>query len=125
MNVETAHILVVEDDLYLSDMIKNTLEGEGYTVTEAHDGEAAIKSLKEQKVNLVLLDILLPGTDGYDILQKIRKGSQIPVIMLTGVQETSALAKSLELGADDYIRKPFLPHELTARIRAKLRRYTK
>ena len=125
MTVEMAHILVVEDDPYLSDMIKNTLEAEGYTVTVAHDGEAAIKSLREQETDLALLDILLPGSDGYDILKKIRKSSEMPVIMLTGVQETSALAKSLELGADDYIRKPFLPHELTARIRAKLRRYTK
>ncbi len=121
MDKKAAHVLVVDDDPYICDVIKNTLEAENFVVSLAGDGPAALAGLIEKKPDLILLDIKLPGIDGYDVLQEIRTMSEVPVIMITGIQETESAARSFNLGADDYIRKPFRNRELVARIRAKLK----
>jgi DNA-binding response OmpR family regulator len=119
---KNASILVVDDDRYIAEVIKCALEDEGYSVLLAYNGLTALSSFDQNKVDLVLLDIKMPGLDGYQILSKIREKSDIPVIMLTCVHEAEAVAQSVQLGADDYVRKPFLIQELIARVRAKLRR---
>ncbi len=119
---QSARVLFVDDDPYISDIVKNTLETEGYQVSLASNGKTAVDFLNNDQADLVLLDIKLPDINGLDILKDIRQKSQVPVIMLTGVRETESLAKSFELGADDYVQKPFRTGELIARIRAKLRR---
>jgi DNA-binding response OmpR family regulator len=116
------HIVVVDDDIYLSDMISQILTIEGYSVTMLQDGEVLLKNLDEYKPDLILLDIKMPVISGYDVLKAIRLKSRVPVIMLTGVMETESISACIEMGADDYIKKPFYPHELVARVRAKLRR---
>ncbi|MDP2743833.1 MAG: response regulator [Dehalococcoidia bacterium] len=95
---------------------------EGYAVTVANDGTSALAQLVEHKPDLILLDIRMPGMDGYQVLEHIRKLSDVPVIMLTRVHEPTAVEKSLGLGADDFVEKPFLTAVLAARIQAKLRR---
>jgi len=117
-----AHILVVDDERYILDMLKCTLEDEGYSVDVAADGNSALTLLTEHKPDLVLLDILMPGLNGYQILDIIRKRSDVPVIMVTGVAEATSVAQTVDLGADDYVRKPFNTRVLMARIKNKLRR---
>ena len=117
-----AHILVVDDEQYVRELLKRTLEQEGYAVTLAADGSSALVRLREHTPDLVLLDIRMPDLTGYQVLEHIREQSDIPVIMLTGVLEPTAVEQSVGLGADDYIRKPFNPRVLLARIEAKLRR---
>jgi DNA-binding response OmpR family regulator len=117
-----ARILVVDDEQYILDMLKCTLEDEGYNVDIAADGNSALTLLAERKPDLVLLDIRMPDLNGYEALELIRQQSDVPVIMLTGVLEPTAVEQSIGLGADDYIRKPFHPRVLLARIQAKLRR---
>lgn len=120
--VETK-VLVVDDDVNICNLIEIYVQKEGYKVFIAHSGSDAIKIFNEKQVDLILLDIMMPVLDGYDVLREIRKTSQIPVIMLTAKGETFDKVLGLELGADDYIVKPFEPKELIARIRAVLRRY--
>lgn len=120
--VETK-ILVVDDDTNICDLIELYLNKEGYKVFKAFDGSEAIKIFKEKQVDLVVLDIMMPVMDGYDVLKEIRKTAQTPVLMLTAKGETFDRVLGLELGADDYMVKPFEPKELIARIRAVLRRY--
>jgi DNA-binding response OmpR family regulator len=115
-------ILVVDDDKYISALIKRTLDVDGYSVTTVGDGQAALDILKELKPDLILLDIKMPGMDGYETLKNMRLETTVPIIMLTGIVESAAVAQALNSGADDYIRKPFLANELLARIRSKLRR---
>ena len=115
-------ILAVDDDQYILQFLKRTLENEGFAVTVASDGESALALLPETEPAIVLLDIKMPGLDGYQVLERIRKDSSIPVLMLTGVPEVTAAVNSFHLGADDFIRKPFLTSVLVAHIRAKLRR---
>ncbi|MCK5541862.1 MAG: response regulator transcription factor [Desulfobacterales bacterium] len=116
-------ILVVEDDPDIRMGLVDTLESEGYQVLEAQDGLAAIKSFEMYDIDLLLLDIMMPGKNGYDVLREIRvKNKQTPVIMLTAKGEEIDKVIGLELGADDYITKPFGIHELLARISAVLRR---
>jgi DNA-binding response OmpR family regulator len=117
-----AHILVVDDEQHVLELVKRTLEPEGYAVTLAADGNSALAQLTERMPDLVLLDIRMPDLDGYQVLVRIREKSDVPVIMLTGVLEPTAVGQSLGLGADDYIRKPFHQRVLLARIEAKLRR---
>jgi DNA-binding response OmpR family regulator len=117
-----AHILVVDDEQYVLELVKRTLEPEGYAVTVAADGNSALARLREHTPDLILLDIKMPELNGYQVLERIRERSDIPVIMLTAVLEPTAVEQSLGLGADDYIRKPFSPQVLLARIEAKLRR---
>lgn len=120
--VET-RILVVDDDVNICNLIEIYLKKEGYKVFMAHSGSEAIKVFNDKQIDLILLDIMMPILDGYDVLREVRKTSQIPVIMLTAKGETFDRVLGLELGADDYIVKPFEPKELVARIRAVLRRY--
>lgn len=116
-------ILIVDDDHNIANLIQLYLEKEGYETVIAHDGMEAIACFETQPPDLVLLDIMMPKLDGYDTLREIRKKSNIPAIMLTAKGETFDKVLGLELGADDYIVKPFDNKELLARIKAVLRRY--
>ena len=115
-------VLVVEDELKISRLIRDYLEGAGFAVLEAPDGETAIALTRSQRPDMVVLDLGLPGMDGLDVTRRIRESSAVPIIMVTArVEETDRIV-GLELGADDYLTKPFSPKELVARIRAVLRR---
>ncbi len=116
------HILVVEDDSNISELLRLYLEKEGYQVTIADTGEDGIIKFRSTSPNLVLLDIMLPGIDGWGVLRTIRQESKVPVIMLTAKGETFDKVSGLQLGADDYITKPFEMKEVLARIEAVLRR---
>lgn len=116
-------ILVIDDDTNICELIRLYLEKEGYSVRTVNDGMKAIEEFTEFAPNLVVLDIMLPGKDGWTICREIRKISNIPIIMLTAKGETFDKVLGLELGADDYIVKPFETKELIARIKAVLRRY--
>ena len=115
-------IMVVDDEPAILRMLSRILELEGYGVMLADNGASALTLLEECVPDLVILDILMPGLDGFQVLDRIRQRSSIPVIMLTGRYEVTTLRYALSLGADDYVRKPFGRGELLARIRAKLRR---
>ena len=115
-------ILVVDDDVQILDMLKCTLEDEGYEVDVAADGNSALTLLTKYKPDLLLLDIRMPDLDGYEVLKLIREKSEIPVIMLTGIREPHSVHQSLDLGADDYVPKPFYTRELLARVKNKLKR---
>ena len=114
-------ILVVDDEEYSRKLLQRVLEEADYGVITASTGNEALDKALSNDVSLVLLDIKMPGMDGFQTLQLIREKSNIPVIMVTGIGESASLNTSLGLGADDYIRKPFRTVELLARIKAKLR----
>ncbi len=116
-------ILVVEDEKLISDIIKFSLEKEGYQVVTAYDGNEAIRLYEEQKPDLILLDIMLPNKDGFEVCKEIRKVGNKPIIMLTAKDTEIDKVLGLEIGADDYVTKPFSNRELVARIKALLRRY--
>jgi DNA-binding response OmpR family regulator len=115
-------ILAIDDEEVILRLLKNILEGEGYDFLGATSGDAAFSLWREYLPDLIILDIMMPGLDGFQVLNLIRRKSDVPVIMLTGRGEVTALRDCVEIGADDYIRKPFYPLELVARVRAKLRR---
>ncbi len=115
-------ILLVDDDPNISKLVRLYLEKEGFSVTEAARGDKALEAFNASAPALVLLDVMLPGMDGLQVLKEIRKSSRIPVIMLTAKDETFDKVLGLELGADDYITKPFETKELVARVKAVLRR---
>jgi DNA-binding response OmpR family regulator len=115
-------ILIVEDDLALSDVLSFTLRRAGFEVATAYDGEAALTAWAEEEPNLVLLDLNLPRVDGLTVCRQIRSQSRTPIIILSVRGGDDAVVEGLELGADDYIVKPFSPSQLVARIRAVLRR---
>mgnify|MGYP001123981320 CR=1 FL=1 len=115
-------ILVVDDEEYVRKLLQRILEGAGYGVVTATSGQEALDKLADATINLVLLDVRMPGLNGYQTLELIRQRFTIPVIMVTGVGEATAAADAINLGADDYVRKPFNQRELLARIDAKLRR---
>ena len=115
-------ILLVDDDRNISHLIRLYLEKEGFEVCEAARGDEGLAAFRRQAPALVLLDVMLPGVDGLEVLREIRKTSKIPVIMLTAKDETFDKVLGLELGADDYITKPFENKELVARVKAVLRR---
>jgi two-component system OmpR family response regulator len=117
-----SHLLLVDDDIELTQMLGEYLEQEGFTVTIVNHGEAAIQALSGQSFALVVLDVMMPGLSGIEVLSRIRLASQIPVLMLTARGDDIDRIIGLELGADDYVPKPCLPRELVARIRAILRR---
>ncbi len=121
--MNTQRVLVVDDDRNICELIRLYLEKEGFTVTLAHDGQAAITLFKESTPSVVLLDVMLPKMDGFQVCREIRRISNIPIIMLTAKGETFDKVLGLELGADDYMVKPFENKELVARIKAVLRRY--
>jgi DNA-binding response OmpR family regulator len=115
-------IMVVDDDQEMLKLLNRTLELEGFDTVVAADGDSALSILKEIDPDLVILDIMMPGLDGFQTLDLIRENSNVPVIMLTAKKEVISLQRALLLGADDYISKPFSTRSLIARIRAKLRR---
>ena len=115
-------ILIVDDDKNICELLRLYLEKEGYAVTQAYDGEAAFEAFEREKPNLVLLDVMMPKMDGWEVCRKIREKGNTPVIMLTAKGETFDKVLGLELGADDYVVKPFSPGELVARVRAVLAR---
>jgi DNA-binding response OmpR family regulator len=116
-------ILVVDDDYNICELIRLYLEKEGYEVIVAYNGSKALEIFKSEAPSLVILDIMLPGMDGWQVCREIRRISNIPIIMLTAKGETFDKVLGLELGADDYMVKPFETKELVARIKAVLRRY--
>ena len=119
-----ACVLVVEDDPRILRLEQMVLEKEGYTVLTAGTGEEALDTLAEISPSLIVLDVGLPGMDGFAACYRIREVSQVPIIIVTGRDFNEDKIKGLEIGADDYITKPFSPNELAARVKAALRRYT-
>ena len=115
-------ILVADDEKSIADIVKFNLEKEGYKVSLAYDGEEAIKKTYEVLPDLILLDIMMPKKDGFQVLKEIRRDFSTPVLMLTAKEEEVDKVLGLELGADDYITKPFSMRELMARVKANLRR---
>ena len=116
-------ILVADDEAEIRDVLRLYLEKDGYAVLEAADGIEAMELCKHEKPDLAVLDIMMPGIDGFALCRKIREKHQYPIIMLTAKGEEIDKINGLTLGADDYITKPFLPLELVARVKAQLRRY--
>ena len=119
---EKPYILIVDDDVNISRLVELYLEKEGCQVKTVGRGDDAVEEFTRLPPDLMVLDVMLPGLDGYQVLKTIRKKSEIPVIMLTARDETFDKVLGLELGADDYITKPFDPKELVARVKAVLRR---
>ncbi len=118
----TKKILVVDDDRKTVDLVHLYLENEGYQVTCAYDGRAALMLARQQQPDLIVLDLMLPYLDGLDICEALRRESDVPIIMVTARATEDDKLTGLELGADDYITKPFSPRELVARVKAVLRR---
>jgi len=118
-------ILVVDDEVSIRRILETRLSMIGYTVVTASDGDEALAVYKKELPNLIILDIMMPKLDGYGVCQEIRKDSDIPIIMLTALGDVADRITGLELGADDYVVKPFSPKELEARIKAILRRVDK
>ncbi|HVS50195.1 MAG TPA: response regulator transcription factor [Candidatus Dormibacteraeota bacterium] len=117
-----ATILVVDDEPRIVQLVRDYLEHGGFTVLVASDGPAALRSARTGRPDLVILDLGLPGLDGLDVARTLRRDGEVPIIMLTARTEESDKLVGLELGADDYLTKPFSPKELVARVRAVLRR---
>src|SRR5690554_5779984 len=120
--MDTKKILIIEDEKSISDIIKFNLQKEGFEVDMAYDGKSGLEKFSSCKPDLVLLDVMLPLIDGFEVCKKIRESSTIPILMLTAKEEEVDKVLGLELGADDYITKPFGMRELVARIKANLRR---
>lgn len=120
--MDTKKILVVDDEKPISDIIKFNLVKEGYNVVTAYDGDEALAKVHQTEPDLVILDVMLPKLDGFQVCRKIRESFSIPIIMLTAKEEEVDKVLGLELGADDYITKPFGMRELIARVKANLRR---
>ena len=116
-------ILIVDDDENIAELISLYLTKECYETKIVYDGESALSELSVFKPNLILLDLMLPGIDGYQVCREIRKNNNVPIIMLSAKGETFDKVLGLELGADDYIIKPFETKEMVARVKAVLRRY--
>ena len=116
-------ILVADDDLNICELLRLYMEKEGFEVVMAHDGEEAVAKFESEKPSLILLDIMMPKLDGWQVCRQIRQKSDCPIIMLTAKGETFDKVLGLELGADDYMIKPFDSKELVARVKAVLRRY--
>ncbi len=116
-------ILVVDDEKEIADLVTLYLENEGFQVYKCYSGPDAIKCISQERLDLAILDIMLPGISGLEIYRKIRESHTFPVIMLTAKGEEMDKITGLTLGADDYMTKPFLPLELVARVKAQLRRY--
>lgn len=117
-------ILVCDDDKQIVEAIEIYLSSEGYRILKAYDGKEALEILKESDVNLIILDVMMPGLDGIRTTMKIRENSSIPIIILSAKSEDNDKILGLNIGADDYITKPFNPLELVARVKSQLRRYT-
>ena len=120
----SANILLIDDDVELTSMLTDYLRGEGFAVDVLHEGKGAVTSAISNRYDAVILDVMLPDQSGVDLLGLIREKSDVPVIMLTAKGDNLDRVLGLELGADDYISKPYFPRELVARLRAVLRRHT-
>lgn len=116
-------VLIVEDDQAIAELERDYLETHGYEVTLRADGKQALEEALEQEYNLIILDVMLPGMDGFDLLRRIRETKFIPVLMVSARKEDIDKIRGLGLGADDYVTKPFSPSELVARVKAHLDRY--
>jgi len=116
-------ILIVEDDISIAEIERDFLEIEGFEITIATDGLEGCKKIKEEKYDLILLDLMLPNMNGYDVCRNIRSEVDVPIIMVTAKGEDTDKVRGLGLGADDYISKPFSPTELVARVKANLAQY--
>ncbi|HEV8572811.1 MAG TPA: response regulator transcription factor [Actinomycetota bacterium] len=122
MGTEPARILLVEDERSLAESVRYNLEREGYSVITAADGEAGLERFRADRPRLVILDLMLPKLSGFDVCRAIRRESEVPIIMLTAKNTEADKVAGLELGADDYVTKPFSMRELVSRVRANLRR---
>ncbi len=118
----SAHVLIVDDDTRLAAMVSDYLDAAGFTIAKAASGKAAAIAMARMRFDAVILDLMLPDCDGFDLCRRIRTQSDVPVLMLTARGEETDRIVGLELGADDYLPKPFNPRELLARLRAILRR---
>ncbi|WP_129691409.1 response regulator transcription factor [Gottfriedia acidiceleris] len=116
-------ILIVDDDSHIRELLKMYLQTEGYTTFEAANGDEASTLLEHQQINLAIVDIMMPGKDGYQLCEEIREYYDFPVILLTAKSELSDKEKGFAVGTDDYLTKPFEPKEILFRIKALLRRY--
>lgn len=127
MNAVKPHILIVEDEGDIRELVRYNLERENFAVTEAESGEAGLKAVSQKKPDLILLDLMLPGKDGLQVCRELKQSktaSDIPVVMMTAKGEENDIIAGLELGAEDYVVKPFSPKVLVARVKAVLRRKT-
>ncbi|NLO35740.1 MAG: response regulator transcription factor [Clostridiaceae bacterium] len=115
--------LIVDDDPNISELLRLYFDKDGFAVITCLDGDKAVETFNQTNPDVVILDLMLPGRDGYDIMRDIRRTSDVPILMLTARGDTLDKVVGLELGADDYIQKPFEPKELMARVKAVLRRY--
>jgi two-component system, OmpR family, response regulator MtrA len=115
-------VLVVEDEAYVRELVSYTLQGAGYRVRSVADGESALQEAREHTPDIVVLDIRLPGIDGWEVCRRIREYSTVPILMMTALAGDDSHVKGLRLGADDYVGKPFSPVVLAARVQALLRR---
>ena len=120
--LERRRILVVDDEERMVRFIRLNLEHDGFLVSEAFNGRQAVQKLRDVNPDLILLDVMMPDLDGFEVLEMVREISNVPVIMLTAKGEEDDRVRGLELGADDYVTKPFSPRELVSRVRAVLRR---
>ena len=116
-------MLVVDDDPALAEMLGIVLRGEGFETAFVADGDAALGAFRRERPDIVLLDLMLPGTDGLEVCRQIRAESGVPIVMLTAKGDTTDVVLGLESGADDYVVKPFKPKEVVARVKARLRTY--
>ena len=121
---QTQRVLVIEDDPTVAEVVARYLTREGYSVVVSPDGHSGLRDALESPPDLVVLDLMLPGLSGVEVLGELRKTTPVPVIMLTALSREVDRVSGLELGADDYVAKPFSPRELTARVKAVLRRAT-
>ncbi len=118
-------VLIVEDEKKIARLVETYLEREGYRIFVAYDGEVALDIIGREQLDLIVLDLMLPGVSGYEICEYVRQKSTIPIIMLTAKTDEDQRVKGFNMGADDYVIKPFSPKELVARIKAVLRRSSK
>jgi two-component system, OmpR family, response regulator len=121
-NSEHAHLLLVEDDYEASELLREYLEAHGYRASTARSGAAMRRALRETRVDLMILDVMLPGESGLDLCRQVRAASYVPIIMLTALGDDVDRIVGIDAGADDYVGKPFSPRELLARVRSVLRR---
>ena len=115
-------VLLVDDDVKLVRLLQSYFEKDGFLIYTAHDGLDALQIVRQRKPNIVVLDLMLPGLDGLEVCRKIRKDNDVPILMLTAKDEEADRLVGLEIGADDYVTKPFSPKEVVARVKAILRR---
>ena len=118
-----SNILIVDDDPHIRELVRVFLQNEGFTIAEAADGLAALATLETLKAELAIVDVMMPNMDGWDLCRELRASYDLPVLMLTAKGETAQKIKGFQLGADDYLVKPFEPLELVMRVKALLKRY--